>query len=140
MDLKELQAMGAFVPVKLVKKEVSIKRPGSDAEEKLTVWVRRGNASESIDMLTEEGGRRAAKAIHLAICDKEGNRVFPTLEHVIGNGKAPEDEGYLGALAEWLFFPLIVAINEVEKDAAPKPSGRTTSGGATSHSPSEAGQ
>jgi hypothetical protein len=152
MDLTQLQAMGAIVPTKPIKREVKIKRPelrpetewadpnvpeftGEIVDDTMTVYIRKGMAVDSLEMLSEEGGRRAAMAIHLSVCHADGTKVFPTMEHVIGNGKDPGEEGYLGALAEWIFYPLMIELSQVEKETRPKYSRRRKNGGSKPVSP-----
>lgn len=139
MKLQDLQAIGAIVPTKMVKREVAFKRPilkpasewadkdepeftGETVDDTVTVNIRRGSSADGIEILQAEARDQPFIAIHRCICDDDGKPVFPTLE------KAQ-------SLALWLALPLFKAITD-EGTRGPKVSRRRTSSGAKSRSPS----
>lgn len=154
MQLSDLQAMGAYVPNKLVKKIVPIRRPKPIPEsewadkntpefsdewmdDKLAVHIRIGSAADRIEILRAPGRDQPFIAILRAVCDAQGKPLFESLEQVMGEidpetGESVPNTG----LADWLVFPLFNAITEVAKDR-PKALRPRTNGGAKSHSPSE---
>lgn len=139
MDLQQLQAMGAIAPSRIVKKEVSFKRPemkpesewadpaepeftGNTFDESMTVYIRRGSSADGLEILQAEDRDRPFIAIHRCIVHPDGKPVFPTLDEA-------------SRLKLWLAVPLFHAIAE-EGNHGPKASRRGTSSGATSRSPS----
>lgn len=140
MDLKQLQAIGGFVPRSLVKKEIPITRPAllppeewgdpdvpergeGVVNETLTTFIRRRSSADFLEII--EASSHADKmliAVQLSVCDEEGRPVFSTLDQV-------------RQLAPWLSIPLINAVNEVntfgEKKSVPR-----MSSGSGSRSPS----
>ena len=139
MDLQQLQAMGAIVPAKLVRREVKIKRPimspseewsdpdlpeftGETADESITVFIRRGSSADQIELLRAEQREQPFVAIQRGVCMEDGKPLFPTLEIAM-------------QVALWLAMPLFEAVTEVAGNG-PKRSRRRTSSGAKSHSPS----
>jgi len=139
MDLKDLQACGAFVRPKLVKRDVKIKRPvlkpesewadkdtpeitGDVVDDVVTVYIKRGSSADGFEVMTADRRDQPFIAIQRCICDEHGNPLFPTLEMA-------------SSLQLWLALPLFDAITK-EGSSAPKASRRRTSSGAISHSPS----
>jgi len=141
MDLKQLTSLGAIVPRTLFKKEVPLKRPGlKPAEEwadpnepefsgevlddSVTVWIRKRSSADFLEMLQAPTRDKAHIAILRCVCNEAGAEVFESLEQC-------------KQLREWLFLPLMVAVNEVNefglKNSPPK-----TSSGTNSRSPSAA--
>ena len=139
MDLKKLQAMGAFVPTKPVKKEIPIKRPvllpkeewadpeieeesGEVTDDSLTVYIRRGSSADDIEMSRASEREQPFVAVYRFVCDEKGQPVFESVEQAM-------------SLKTWLVMPLFGAIAEVRGNV-PKHSRRRTSSGSKSPSPS----
>lgn len=136
MDLKgQLQAMGAFVPQKLHKKEIEIARPvalpkeewadpdipeyGDEiVKEKITVFIRMGAAADDLELSGADNRERPFIAIYRFVCDEKGVQVFESPEQAM-------------TLKAWLVYPLFQAIAEVRGNA-PKASRRKTSSGSKS--------
>ena len=136
MDLKEqLQAMGAFVPQKLHKKEIEIARPvplpqdeWADPEvpeygdeivkETITVFIRMGSAADDIELSAADKREKPFVAIYRFVCDEAGAPVFDSPQQAM-------------TLKTWLVYPLFQAIAEVRGNA-PKASRRKTSSGSKS--------
>lgn len=143
MNLKELRAKGAFVPIRPVRKEVPINRPilkpesewadpkipeftGDSEPDTVTVYIHRGYAADSLEMLTASPRERPFVAILRCVMDKDGRPVFNSLSELMGDPTLGADDP--GALADWLVYPLYMAISEVAKDA-PKVFQAKTNGG-----------
>lgn len=139
MDLNQLQAMGAFVPTKPVKKEIKITRPvllpreewadpeieeesGEVVNESMTAYIRRGSSADDIEMSRAPEREQPFVAVYRFVCDEKGRPVFESVEQTM-------------TLKTWLVMPLFAAIAEVRGNA-PKPSRRRTSSGSKSPSPS----
>ena len=127
MKLADLQAMGAFAPSELIKKDVKFQRPilddqgaetGEYSDESLTVHIRRGAAAEAIEIMRAEARMQPFVAIYRAICTPAGEPVFESVEQAM-------------RLQLWLAMPLFEAITEVAPKR-PKASRKKTSGGANS--------
>ncbi len=149
MNLNDLKAMHAFVPVRPVKKDVPIKRPvpkpakdwadpkvpeftGDFVDDTVTVYIHRGYAADSLEMLHASERERPFVAILRSVVDESGKPVFESLSQVMGDPSLGEDD--TGGLAPWLVMPLFVAITEVS-GKGPKASRRRTSGGSKRASP-----
>jgi hypothetical protein len=126
MKLADLQAMGAFAPDELVKRDVAIKRPilddagaetGDYADESLTVHIRRGAAADAIEIMRAEAREQPFVAIYRSICQPDGTPVFESVEQAM-------------RLQLWLAMPLFEAITEVAPKR-PKASRKRTNGGAS---------
>jgi hypothetical protein len=132
MKLSELQAAGAFVSAKPIKREIKVKRPdlkpkeewadpdvaeftGETIDDSLTAYIRRGAAIDAIEMMRAEERDQPFVAIHRSVCHEDGRPVFDSLEQA-------------SSLALWLAMPLFEAITEVA-NAGPKSSRRKTSSG-----------
>ncbi len=132
MDLKQLQALGAFQARTLFKKEVPIKRPilkpeaewanpeeeeetGETIEETLTVHVRKRSSSDFLEMVSAENRERSDIAMIRCICNEDGTELFESIEQV-------------RTLKVWLYFPLLTAINEVNHFTPKALPSRTSSG------------
>lgn len=139
MDLQQLQAMGAIVPSRIVKREVKFKRPEMKPEEEwadpeepeytdkvfdetMTVYIRRGSSADGLELLQADDRDKMFVAIQRCIVDEKGNPVFPSFE-------------IASRIKLWLSIPLFNAI-AAEGNVGPKSSRRRKSGGATSPSPS----
>lgn len=143
MDLKQLHAMGAMVPKTLFKRELEINRPelvpedqwadpkvaeftGEWVKDSITVHIRKRNSSDFLQIVQAENADKAHTAVWCSVCTEDGSPVFETIEQVRD-------------LQEWLFAPLLLAVNEVN-EVGPKNSQPRTSFGAKSRSPSAEGQ
>lgn len=133
MDLNQLEAMGAFVAIKPVKKVLNVEHPeykprdqwldqsvpeftGEVVTSELTVFIRKGMAYDAIEMSeAERGSDRAMTAIFRAVCaDASGNPYFKSAEDVRER------------LPGWASWPIMQAITEV--NSGPKSSRRKTNG------------
>lgn len=138
MKLAELQAMGAFVSAKPIKREIKIKRPvelprdqwatadvpeygDESSEESLTIFIRRGSAADAIEMLGAGKRERPFVAIYNAICHEDGTRLFESVEQA-------------ESLQLWIAMPMFEAITEVAGNG-PKHSRRRTNSGSKPASP-----
>lgn len=143
MDLKQLQAMGAIVPRTLHKREVPIRRPElkpeSEWEEKgvpegtgewlddsVTVYIRKRSSVDFIELVSAPDREKACVALLRCVCDEKGAEVFENLDQT-------------KQLEDWLFLPLVMAVNEVNQFGLKNSQPRTSSG-AKSRSPSAAGR
>lgn len=143
MDLKQLQAMGAIVPRTFYEKTIPIRRPvlkpveewaEADAPEKtdkfvddtITVHIRKRSSADFLEMVTAPDRDKAHIAVLRCVCKPDGAEVFESLEQT-------------KQLEEWLFIPLMLAVNEVNKFGLKNSQPRTSSG-ANSRSPSAAGR
>ena len=135
MDLKQLQAMGAFVPQKLHKREIEVTRPvplpaaewadpdipeysGESVKEKMTTYIRMGSSADDIEMSRATEREQPFVAVYRFICDEKGTQVFESVEQAM-------------TLQTWLVIPLFNAIAEV-RGGRPKASRRKTSSGSKS--------
>lgn len=142
MDIKRLQALGAFVPKTLFKREITFKhRPQTDAstwadpdvpeyqdelvEESMTAFIRKRSSADFLEIATSTSRDASFVAILRCVCDEAGNPVFESIEQV-------------KSLQEWIMFPLLEAVNDVNRYDAKKATPRVTSG-SSSRSPSAAG-
>lgn len=129
MNLKELQAMGAIVPRKLIEKTVLVKHPkvlpkkdwadkevpefGEEiAEDSMTVSLRKMSSADSIEVLRADERERPFIAIFRSVCNPDGSPMFESLEQAM-------------QLETWLAIPLFEAIKEV---AGLGPKSKTSSG------------
>lgn len=143
MDLKNLQALGAFVPTKLFKREVPIKRPeakpqnqwadpevpeftGNVSDDTVTVWIRKRSSADFMEIRQAPNRDKFHLAVQMCICHEDGTPVFETLDHA-------------KKLAEWLFVPLAAEVHELHGEG-PKNSQPRTNGGASLRSASAAGR
>lgn len=141
MDLKQLQALGAFVPTKPIKRTITVQIPrrtvestwtdpeipeyeeGTD-ERTIDVYVRKGSSADAIEMANAVSRSQPFVAIFRGVCNEDGSPVFESLEQA-------------EQLETWIAVPLFEAISEVS-GKRPKASAPKTNGGASSPSPSEA--
>lgn len=141
MDLKQLTALGAIVPVTLVRKEIAVRRPAplpteewadpnvpefgtAMVEDTLTVHVRKPSAADEIEIHNAAERDRPFILIHRCICQEGGAPLFPSLE-------------VAQQVALWLVTPLFLAVSEVKGDR-PNGSRRRTNSGSRSLSRSAA--
>lgn len=143
MDLKQLQAMGAFVPKTLFKREVEFDRPvlrpeaewaspdepeytGELVKESVTAWIRKRSSADFMEIRQAPTRDQMSVALLRCVCHEDGAEVFESIDQV-------------RQLEEWFFVPLMWHVSEVNKFGA-KNSQPRTSGGANSHSASAAGR
>lgn len=144
MDLKQLQAMGAYASPSLVKRDVPIRvpplkpadqwedpnTPEADelapkeqwADDTLTVYIRKRSSVDFYELICAENREKPFVVIHRCVCNANGEPVFSDLKDVV-------------RLKEWVWMPLAAVANEVNQ-FAPKNSKPRTSSGANSRSPS----
>lgn len=142
MDLQKLQAMGAFTPTALFKRDITIRyRPLKPAEtwadpdvpeheddtveDRITAFIRKRSTADFLAITTAPEADRALMSILLCVCKEDGSRVFDDLEQV-------------RRLQPWFSIPLLTAVNEVNTYSAKKLMPRGSSGSG-SRSPSAAG-
>lgn len=123
MDLQELQAMGAFVSNRLVKRVVAFKRPvpvdealwaepdvpeftGEFEDVTMDVFIKRPSSADDLVILRAGRESQAHAAVLCRIVNEDGSRVFESMEQV-------------QQLAGWMFLPLVNVLHEVTP-AAPK--------------------
>ena len=135
MDISQLQAIGGLSPRSLQKRTVEFTypkpTPSSDWEDptvpeypelpemvkgSLDVWVRKQSSADYIEMVGAQRNERSDLLLIRCVCHEDGRAVF-TAEQVT-------------QLKEWIYIPLLLAVNEVNNAAAKKARPRT-SGGAT---------
>lgn len=128
MDLKQLQALGAIVSRTLFKKEIKVRRPilkpaeewadasepeesGEIVDDTLTTWIRKRSSADFLEMIQAPDRDKAHIAVLRCVCLEDGAEVFESL-------------GQCKQLKEWIFLPLMYAINEVNsfglKNSRPK--------------------
>jgi hypothetical protein len=140
MDFKQLQALGGFISPALVRKEIEFTyRPTKPAEtwadpetpefepvlvtERATVFVRKRTSRDFLDIMQAgSDADRAFLALFRCLCNEDGTPFFPSVEDA-------------ASLAEWMFLPLIGAVNEVNS-FDPKGFPPRTTSGSTLPSPS----
>lgn len=134
MDIKQLQSLGAIVSRTMFKKEIPVKRPelkpkaewadesepeetGETVDDSLTTWIRKRSSADFLEMIQAKDQDKAHIAVLRCVCHEDGTEVFESLEQC-------------KQLKEWLFIPLMVAINEVNqfglKNLRPKTSSGTS--------------
>lgn len=139
MDLKQLQAVGAFVSTKLFKRVVPIKRPeakpqnewadpevpeftGKVIDDTVTVWIRKRSSADFMEIRQAPNRDKFHLSVQVCCFHEDGTPVFETLEQA-------------KKLQEWLFVPLAAEVHELHGEG-PKNSQPRTSGGANSPSAS----
>jgi hypothetical protein len=134
MDIKQIQSFGGFVTRVLFKKEIPVRRPvlkpaeewanpdepektGEFVEDTLTAHVRKRSSADFLEMVQATDRDKAHIAILRCICHEDGTEVFESLAQC-------------KQLEEWLFIPLMLAVNEVNqfglKNSQPKTSSGTS--------------
>lgn len=139
MDLKQLQAMGAFIPQGVVEKEITYKRPllkprsewadkktpefveGQMVEEKTIIFVKRGTSADNIEIIRAPDHEKPFIAVYRCVVNEDGTPLFESLDQT-------------RTLEFWLLMPMFDAVNEVAGGREKKTSGRRTGSGATSRS------
>lgn len=139
MEIQQLLAAHAFVPTKIIRKDIKITRPvpteketWTDPEvpeygdetvtETWTMHVRFGTSADEIEMARASDRERPFIAIWRYICDANGKPLFESLEQAM-------------QLKSWVVIPMFNAIGEVT-GSRPKSSRRRMSSGSKSPSPS----
>lgn len=143
MDLKQLQAAGAFVPRTLFKREIPIKRPemkpegewadpevpeytGELLDDTVTAFIRKRSSADFMEIRQAKNRDKWHLSVLLCVCHEDGTPVFDSLEQA-------------EQLQEWLFVPLAAAVLEVNGEGAKNFQPRTN-GGASSRSASAVGR
>ena len=142
MDLLKLQALGAFVPAAIFKRDISIKyRPLKPAE----TWADPDVPEREVDFVTESmtahiRKRRSADFLEMVGAPNQDAPFLTVLRCVVHENGAPVFESLeqVKNLHEWILIPLATAVKEVNTDDAKKSQPRMSSG-AASRSPSAAG-
>ena len=123
MDLQQLQAMGAFVSNRPVKRVVHFNRPipvpendwsdpdvpeftGEFEAVTMDVFIKRTSSADQIAIARAEADDRTHATIQRLIVNEAGAPIFESVEQV-------------KLLAGWMFLPLVNAVQEVTP-AAPK--------------------
>jgi hypothetical protein len=132
MDIKQLHAMGALVTRSLTRKEITVRHPAlrpksewADATQPefsdelvvdtMTCWVRKRSSADFLEMMQAPDRDKAHVAVLRCICHEDGREVFESLDQA-------------KQLQEWLFIPLMVAVNEVNQFGLKNSQPRTSSG------------
>lgn len=132
MELKQLHAMGAFVPRTFYEKTIPIRRPvlkpeeewadpavpektGEYVDDTLTVHIRKRSSADFLEMIAAPDRDKSHIALLRCACKPDGTEVFDSLEQA-------------KQLDDWLFIPLMVAVNEVNKFGLKNYQPRTSSG------------
>lgn len=139
MDLRQLQALGAFVSRDLHKRTITFTyRPMKPREswadpaepefedalktDTAEVYIRRRNSADFYEMVKADERDKVFVVIFRCVCNPDGSPLFESVEQASN-------------LAEWMTVPLIAAVNEVNNYQPGKSKPRTSSG-ATSRSAS----
>lgn len=141
MDISKLQGIGAFVPLAVFKREVSISYyPLKPVETWADPDVPEHEAERVVDTITTYIRKRTS-AQFLELCGADDpDKPFLTVLHCIVQADGSpvfEDVDQVKRLAEWMLIPLVRVVSEVNTFAAKKSVPRT-SFGAVSPSPSAA--
>lgn len=143
MDLRQLQALGAFVSRDLVKRTITFsyypltpadswadpKEPEYETERRTDtadIHIRKRNSADFMEIVQASDRDKACISIHRCVCNPDGSPLFADLEQV-------------RSLTEWMLIPLLNAVNEVNSFVPGKSRPRTSSS-VTSRSPSAEGQ
>jgi hypothetical protein len=132
MQLKQLQAMGALVPRTFYEKTIPIRRPvlkpadewaerdvpektGEFVDDMITIHIRKRSSADFLEMMTAPDRDKAHIAILRCICQPDGTEIFESVEQA-------------KQLEEWLFIPLMLAVNEVNQFGLKNSQPRTSYG------------
>lgn len=126
--------MGAIVPRTLFKRDVAVSRPalkpaaewedsaipeqieGADRiADTVTTWIRKRSSADFLEMIQAPNRDKAHIAILRCVCHEDGQEVFESLEQA-------------KQLEEWLFVPLMLAVNELNGFGLKNSVPRTNSG------------
>lgn len=97
MDLKQLQALGAFVPTKPIKRTITVQIPrktdestwadpeipeyGEETDERsIDVYIRKGSSADAIEMANAVARSQPFVAIYRGVCHEDGSPVFESQE------------------------------------------------------------
>lgn len=142
MDLIQLTKMGAFIPKGLVKKEIAFKHPTELPKDQwqdpevaeydeetmtdatMTAYIKRRSSADLIEIMNTKDRDKMYATVLLSVMKEDGEPVFESIDQV-------------RLLKEWIFIPVLLAVNEVNSTKK-KNSQQKKSSGAKSRSPSEA--
>jgi hypothetical protein len=147
MNLTQLQAMGAFVPQAIFKRDIPITyRPLKPAESwaepdipeheseavtaTVTVHIRKRSSADFLEIVNAPDGDKPFVSLLRCVVNPDGTPVFTGVAEMTPMEQVKNLEG-------WFLWPLLAAVNEVNSYDAKKSTPRM-SGGATSPSPSAA--
>lgn len=142
MSIKELQAMGAFIPTKVVKREIAVKRPlttdpdtwadegvpefsGETEDATITVWLKRPSSADQLELANAEKDDQTFLMLCRMVRNEDGSPLFESLDQC-------------KQLAAWVLIPLINETKEVNGFTPKKPLTPGTPSGLKSRSPSGA--
>lgn len=137
MDLKQLEAMGAFKDRSLVTRTITVRRfpilpegewdePGipkfaqEEVEDTFDIFIKKRSSADSIELSRADPRLLCHYDVFRCVVDEKGEQIFPTIEHVL-------------ALEEWMLIPLFNKVFEVNP-RGPKSSPPRTKPGASSRS------
>lgn len=134
MDLKQLQAMGAIEHRPLVPKKIPVKYPVPNdpatwADPEVAEYpdtpefkdgifdthIRKRSSADFIELTSAPNREKPFVAIFRCVCNPDGSQLFETMDQVLG-------------LKEWLWIPLMTAVNEVNQFGPKNSRPRTNSG------------
>lgn len=132
MDIKQLQAMGGFVTRTLFPKTINVRQPvlkpasewasadepeftGEVVDTTMDVHIRKRSSFDFLELVKAEDCDRAHVAILRCVLQADGEPVFTDLNQV-------------KQLREWLFIPLMQAVNEVNEFGLKNSQPKTNSG------------
>lgn len=134
MDLKQLQAMGGMEHRPLVAKNIVVKYPVPNdpstwadpevpeyaekpefLEQTIDAHIRKRSSADFIELTSAPNREKPFVAIFRCVCNPDGTQLFETMDQVLG-------------LKEWLWIPLMTAVNEVNQFGPKKSNPRTSSG------------
>ncbi len=134
MDLSTLKAMGAVEHRPLVPKNIVVKYPVPNdpaswvdpevpeypekpefKESTIAAHIRKRSSADFIELTSAPNREKPFVAIFRCVCNPDGSQMFETLDQVLG-------------LKEWLWIPLMTAVNEVNQFGPKNSRPRTNSG------------
>lgn len=151
MELSQLQSIGAFVPKTLFRKEVEFSQPvlkpeaewvdagvpeftGELVDSNMTIWVRKRNSADFMQLRLAPDVDKWHLALVLSVCHEDGRPAF--VDKLDEKGRLEISAlDRAKQLRDWLFVPMMTAVNEVNGEGA-KNSQPRTNGGASSRSAS----
>lgn len=145
MDIKQLQSLGAISSRNIIKKQITFRYPEplpadqwadpkapeypdnpEIVDGKAEVFVRKRSAADFMELVSSPDREKGCYSILRCVCNEDGSPLFESYEQVDN-------------LADWMFVPLLLAVNEVNK-ITPKHLPPRTNSGSTSPSRSGAGR
>lgn len=134
MDLSTLKAMGAVEHRPLVPKNIVVKYPVPNdpatwadpevpeypekpefKESTIAAHIRKRSSADFIELTSAPNREKPFVAIFRCVCNPDGSQLFETMDQVLG-------------LKEWLWIPLMTAVNEVNQFGPKNSRPRTNSG------------